>query len=246
MQRGIHLHKCSKVQSNRILVRYASKYFFLRQQDCNGQEGLCMCKRQAEARRQKLGMRGMFAGSTILVARRFSSSAKDYLLKQGYKEDVAKGILDAFLPNKPTVAEIKGLGESGLKSLSEAVEHELKTKNYSTTPITINIKVPHQSTEFSVMAPIGYTFYQLAKRDPDVGQYLECACSGNAACSTCHVIVQEDYFKKLPEPQEDELDMLDLAAGLTDTSRLGCQIKFTKQLDGLTVTIPSAVNNLFK
>lgn len=181
----------------------------------------------------------------LRVARKFSSNAKDYLLKQGYKEDVAKGILDAFLPSKPTVAEIKALGETGLKSLSEAVERELKAQNYSTTSITINIKVPHEKTEFSVTAPVGNTFYQLAKRDHDVGQYLECACSGTAACSTCHVIVQDDYFKMLPEPQEDELDMLDLAAGVTDTSRLGCQIKFTKELDGLTVTIPSAVNNLF-
>ena len=74
---------------------------------------------------------------------------------------------------------------------------------------------------------------------------MECACSGNAACSTCHVIVDEEFYKKLPAAKEDELDMLDLAADLQDTSRLGCQIKFTEELDGLTVSIPKSVNNLF-
>jgi ferredoxin len=182
----------------------------------------------------------------FIRVRSLSSSAKDYLLEQGYREEVAKGILDAFLPNKPTASDVKGLGKDGLKSLSEAVEREIKAKRYSVTTIKVNFKVPHQHNEFTVEAPVGSTFYQLSKRDPDVGQYLECACSGNAACSTCHVIVQEDWFGKLPEPKEDELDMLDMAAGLTDTSRLGCQIRFTKELDGLTVTIPSEVNNLFK
>ena len=46
---------------------------------------------------------------------------------------------------------------------------------------------------------------------------LEGACEGSVACSTCHVIVDEDYYDKLPEPSDDENDMLDLAFGLTDT-----------------------------
>jgi hypothetical protein len=37
------------------------------------------------------------------------------------------------------------------------------------------------------------------------------------ACSTCHVIVEDDaFFKKLPAPEEEEMDMLDLAIGLED------------------------------
>lgn len=73
---------------------------------------------------------------------------------------------------------------------------------------------------------------------------LEGACEGSLACSTCHVIVEEQkYYDRIPEPEDDENDMLDLAFGLTDTSRLGCQVKATKDLDGLKVRIPSATRN---
>ncbi|GBC00687.1 hypothetical protein RclHR1_03940013 [Rhizophagus clarus] len=73
---------------------------------------------------------------------------------------------------------------------------------------------------------------------------LECACEGSLACSTCHVIVDPEYYDKLDEPTDEENDMLDLAWGLTETSRLGCQIVMRKDLDGITVTIPSATRNV--
>ncbi|KAF4581824.1 putative mitochondrial ferredoxin [Ophiocordyceps camponoti-floridani] len=74
---------------------------------------------------------------------------------------------------------------------------------------------------------------------------MEGACGGSCACSTCHVIVADDsYYDKMPEPDDDENDMLDLAFGLTETSRLGCQIKMTKELDGLVVKLPSMTRNL--
>jgi ferredoxin len=74
---------------------------------------------------------------------------------------------------------------------------------------------------------------------------MEGACGGSCACSTCHVIVADDaYFDKMPEPEDDENDMLDLAFGLTETSRLGCQVKMTKELDGLVVKLPSMTRNL--
>lgn len=64
------------------------------------------------------------------------------------------------------------------------------------------------------------------------------------ACSTCHVVVEDQsYYDKLPEPDDDENDMLDLAFGLTDTSRLGCQVIAKEDLDGLRVKIPSATRN---
>ena len=71
------------------------------------------------------------------------------------------------------------------------------------------------------------------------------ACEGSIACSTCHVILPEEYFDKLPEPSDDENDMLDMAFGLTDTSRLGCQVQLTKDLDGITITLPAATRNMF-
>ncbi len=67
---------------------------------------------------------------------------------------------------------------------------------------------------------------------------LEGTCEGQMACSTCHVIVAPDWFGKLPRASEDEEDMLDLAAGVTRTSRLSCQIVLDAALDGMEVRIP--------
>ncbi|KAI1435933.1 adrenodoxin-like protein, mitochondrial precursor [Xylaria sp. CBS 124048] len=74
---------------------------------------------------------------------------------------------------------------------------------------------------------------------------MEGACGGSCACSTCHVIVlDEAYYDRMPEPNDDENDMLDLAFGLTETSRLGCQVVMKKELDGLKVKLPSMTRNL--
>ncbi|KAL1902414.1 mitochondrial matrix iron-sulfur protein [Sporothrix stenoceras] len=74
---------------------------------------------------------------------------------------------------------------------------------------------------------------------------MEGACGGSCACSTCHVIVEDEaYFDKMNEPDDDENDMLDLAFGLTETSRLGCQVVMTKELDGLVVRLPTMTRNL--
>ncbi|SYW74867.1 probable YAH1 - Ferredoxin of the mitochondrial matrix [Ustilago bromivora] len=74
---------------------------------------------------------------------------------------------------------------------------------------------------------------------------LEGACEGSIACSTCHVILEPDVYDSLEEPCDDENDMLDLAFGLTDTSRLGCQVKVTKEQDGMKVQLPAATRNMY-
>lgn len=73
---------------------------------------------------------------------------------------------------------------------------------------------------------------------------MEGACGGSCACSTCHVIVDPEYYDKLEEPDDDENDMLDLAFGLTETSRLGCQVCVTKDLDGIRIALPAMTRNL--
>ena len=73
---------------------------------------------------------------------------------------------------------------------------------------------------------------------------LEGACEGSLACSTCHVIVASEFFDKLAKAKDEEEDMLDLAFGLTHTSRLGCQIIMSDELDGLVVSLPSATRNM--
>ncbi len=73
---------------------------------------------------------------------------------------------------------------------------------------------------------------------------IEGACEGVMACSTCHLIVDDDWYGNLPDASEEEDDMLDLAYGLTKTSRLGCQITTTEDLDGLVVKLPTETRNM--
>lgn len=75
------------------------------------------------------------------------------------------------------------------------------------------------------------------------GMPLEGTCEGQMACSTCHVIVDAEWFDRLPEASEEEEDMLDLAYGVQRTSRLSCQIDLTDEMDGLSVAIPSDSND---
>lgn len=92
-----------------------------------------------------------------------------------------------------------------------------------------------------IEAPIGLSVLEIAHRN---NIDLEGACEGSLACSTCHVIVDSEWYDLLPTATEDEEDMLDLAFGLTHTSRLGCQIIMTEELDGLTVRLPAGTRNM--
>ena len=92
-----------------------------------------------------------------------------------------------------------------------------------------------------VEAPLGLSVLEIAHKH---GVDIEGACEGSLACSTCHVIVDAAWFKKLQAPTEDEEDMLDLAFGLEKTSRLGCQIVMTNELDGLVVKLPASTRNM--
>lgn len=92
-----------------------------------------------------------------------------------------------------------------------------------------------------VDAPVGLSVLEIAHKH---GVDIEGACEGSLACSTCHVIVDADWYGKLPDAKPDEEDMLDLAFGLTKTSRLGCQLIMTDALDGLVVSLPTATRNM--
>ncbi len=76
------------------------------------------------------------------------------------------------------------------------------------------------------------------------GMPLEGTCEGQMACSTCHVVVGADWFERLPAAADDEEDMLDLAAGVTRTSRLSCQIVLGVELDGIEVRIPGEARDM--
>ncbi|XP_016093421.1 adrenodoxin [Sinocyclocheilus grahami] len=69
------------------------------------------------------------------------------------------------------------------------------------------------------------------------------ACEGTLACSTCHLIFEEAVYKKLGAVSDEEMDMLDLAYGLSDTSRLGCQVCLRKDLDGMILRVPDVISD---
>lgn len=105
--------------------------------------------------------------------------------------------------------------------------------------VKIIFLVKGEPKEFQV--PLGTTVLEAAHNN-DID--LEGACEGSLACSTCHVVVDKKYYEMLEAPSEDEEDMLDLAFGLTPTSRLGCQIIMTKELNGLTLVVPDETRNV--
>ncbi|CAH8345871.1 unnamed protein product [Eruca vesicaria subsp. sativa] len=103
------------------------------------------------------------------------------------------------------------------------------------------IFVDKDGEEIQIKVPVGMNILEAAHEN-DIE--LEGACECSLACSTCHVIVMDtEYYNKLEEPTDEENDMLDLAFGLTETSRLGCQVIAKPELDGIRLAIPSATRN---
>ena len=97
------------------------------------------------------------------------------------------------------------------------------------------IFVRPDGSEHTIVVENGTTVME-AGRDANLG--IEGTCGGCLSCATCHVIINTAWFAKTGAPSEDEVDMLDLAFGLTETSRLGCQIEMSEELNGLKVAIP--------
>ena len=99
-----------------------------------------------------------------------------------------------------------------------------------------------ESERIAALAREGESLLQVAHNNEIE---LEGACESSLACSTCHVILDKKVFESLPEACEEEEDLLDLAYGLTHTSRLGCQVKVTREMEGMTVKLPSATRNFY-
>ena len=99
----------------------------------------------------------------------------------------------------------------------------------------INFKLRNGEIK-NIDAEDGLTLMEIA-RDNDLG--IEGTCGGSISCCTCHVVIEKDWFSKVGPANPDEEDMLDLAVDLQPTSRLGCQIEVTPELDGIIVNIPN-------
>ncbi len=101
--------------------------------------------------------------------------------------------------------------------------------------------VTAQGARITAHAEAGDRLLEVAQ---NAGMPLEGTCEGQMACSTCHVIVSPQWFDKLPAASNEEEDMLDLAAGVSRTSRLSCQIALTEALDGIVVRIPGEARDM--
>jgi 2Fe-2S ferredoxin len=71
----------------------------------------------------------------------------------------------------------------------------------------------------------------------DANLPMAAECGGACACATCHVYVAEAWQDRLPQAQQQEVDMLDFGVAVQDSSRLACQIRLTDDLDGLELTL---------
>ncbi|CAD5113816.1 DgyrCDS2980 [Dimorphilus gyrociliatus] len=107
---------------------------------------------------------------------------------------------------------------------------------------TYNQLINKNGEEKKIRGKIGDNVLYLAHRH-DIP--LEGACEASLACSTCHVYVDFDYLDLLPEPDEREEDMLDMAPSLKENSRLGCQIILTKEMEGMKLTLPPITRNFY-
>lgn len=91
--------------------------------------------------------------------------------------------------------------------------------------------------EYRVEVPLGATIMEGSVQNDIPGILAE--CGGSCMCATCHVYIDETFLELLPEPEEEENEMLEgVAAERKDTSRLGCQVRITRKLEGMIVNLP--------
>jgi 2Fe-2S ferredoxin len=98
--------------------------------------------------------------------------------------------------------------------------------------------IEHSGKEHEVEVPEGWSVMEGAVKNLIPG--IDADCGGACACATCHVYVQEPWLAKLSPKEDMEETMLDFAQDLEPNSRLSCQIKVTKELDGFTVKMPKS------
>ena len=165
------------------------------------------------------------------------------------------GVCAALEPvyGKPlTVTHLKSFGPAALQALAESVQQNTPIMDESNARIcTVTVDIPHHSTRYELDWSEGTSLLELCKQHPDLlGEYMEGTCGGTMSCCTCHVYVSPHMYEALPEPSEAELDMLDLAFQVQETSRLACQVYINDDVlklpaEEMVVTIPADVVNLW-
>ena len=95
----------------------------------------------------------------------------------------------------------------------------------------------HDNNTHTIDVQNGLTVMEGAIQNDITG--IDADCGGGMSCATCHVYVNEEWLDKLPEKEDGEEDMLDMAYEPKKNSRLSCQIIISEELDGLKVTTPA-------
>lgn len=94
--------------------------------------------------------------------------------------------------------------------------------------------IERNGLEKVVDVQVGTSILEAARQN---GIKLSGPCGGVMACGMCCISIDEESFKKLAPASESEEDLLDAVPNCDKTSRLGCQVHMTDELDGITVTI---------
>ena len=97
----------------------------------------------------------------------------------------------------------------------------------------INV-IDHEGSPHKIEATVGFSIMEIIR---DAGLDIEAICGGCCACATCHCYVDENWLEKISKADDDEESMLDQAMDIKKNSRLSCQIPFTEELNGITLTL---------
>lgn len=98
--------------------------------------------------------------------------------------------------------------------------------------------IEHDGTAHTVEADDGKSLMEVAVEKMISG--IDGDCGGACACATCHIYVDEAWLSKVGEKSEMEASMLDFAEGVTEASRLACQITAGPGVDGIVVRLPES------
>ncbi|XP_006833872.1 PREDICTED: adrenodoxin, mitochondrial [Chrysochloris asiatica] len=132
-----------------------------------------------------------------------------------------------------------GLGRGGGAASSRPLSVSAQVRSSSDDKVTVHF-VNRDGETLTSKGKVGDSLLDVVvENNLDIDGFG--ACEGTLACSTCHLIFEDHIYEKLDTVTDEENDMLDLAYGLTDRSRLGCQICLTKSMENMTVRVPDAV-----
>ena len=135
---------------------------------------------------------------------------------------------------------------SGLKDIFSGYNASLYSKakmpfsslevSYDSSPEYVTVTfIDKDQTPVEVRAKVGSHLVSVAHAN---GIDIEGRCEASMVCCTCHVIFEPEFYNRIPKPKEEEEDLLDLMNGLTETSRLGCQVYVTKEFEGAKIKLP--------